>query len=92
MHALTFRQLSIFKQAFQVVEATIRPGLGATATLVVKQGLLEIGQWVIAGRYAGRVKALKDPLSTKELPAGAASPGRPVVLAGLGGCPGCSFF
>ena len=67
-----------------VVEATLEPGRGAVATLLVQRGTLKVGDIVVAGGEWGRVRAMFNDRSeaTKEC-----GPGSPVVILGLGGVP-----
>ena len=41
-----------------VVEAQMEPGMGPTASVLVMNGTLKIGDNIICGKYWGRVKAL----------------------------------
>ncbi len=67
-----------------VVEATLEPGRGAVATLLVQRGTLKVGDIVVAGGEWGRVRAMLNDRgeATKEC-----GPGAPVVILGLGGVP-----
>jgi translation initiation factor IF-2 len=68
-----------------VVEAHLDKGRGAVATIMVQTGTLEVGQYIIAGREFGRVRAMTDHRGQKLDSAG---PSTPVEVVGLGGVPG----
>ena len=67
-----------------IIESQLEQGRGATATVLVQQGTLKVGDNVLAGPYYGRVKALINDLgeSVKE-----AGPSMPVKILGLNGAP-----
>jgi translation initiation factor IF-2 len=60
-----------------VVESHVDRGQGPVATVVVKQGVLKVGQPVVAGKEHGRVRSLHDP---EGAPLQEATPGMPVIL------------
>ena len=67
-----------------VIEASLDKGKGFLSTILVQKGTLKIGDYVLAGSYSGKVKALLDERGNKlEL----AGPSCPVVLLGLDGAP-----
>jgi translation initiation factor IF-2 len=68
-----------------VVEAHLDKGRGPVATIMVQTGTLQIGQYVVAGREFGRVRAMIDHRGQKLEFAG---PSTPVEVIGLGGVPG----
>jgi translation initiation factor IF-2 len=68
-----------------VVEAHLDKGRGPVATIMVQTGTLEVGQYIIAGREFGRVRAMIDHRGQKLEIAG---PSTPVEVVGLGGVPG----
>src|SRR5207247_4466517 len=43
-----------------VLEATLDPGKGALATVLVQNGTLHVGDDFICGQYSGRVRAMYD--------------------------------
>src|SRR5207249_11964466 len=43
-----------------VLEATLDPGKGAVATILVRTGTLHVGDAFICGRFYGRVRAMYD--------------------------------
>jgi translation initiation factor IF-2 len=67
-----------------VIEAQFEQGRGATATVLVRQGTLRVGDAILAGPCFGRVKALINDMgqSVKE-----AGPSIPVKILGLDGAP-----
>jgi len=67
-----------------VIESQFEQGRGPTATVLVQQGTLRIGDALLAGPYYGRVKALINDAgqSVKE-----ATPSVPVKILGLDGAP-----
>jgi translation initiation factor IF-2 len=68
-----------------VVEAQMEPGMGPTASVLVKEGTLKVGDSVICGPYWGRVKAL---ISDQGVKVRAAGPSTAVKLLGLTNVPG----
>jgi translation initiation factor IF-2 len=68
-----------------VVEAQMEPGMGPTASVIVKSGTLKVGDSVICGKYWGRIKALISDQGTKVRTAG---PSTAVKLLGLTNVPG----
>ena len=74
-----------------VVEASLDKGKGFLSTILVQKGTLKVGDYVLAGRCSGKVKALLDERGNKKEIAG---PSTPVVLLGLDGAPtaGDEFF
>ena len=74
-----------------VVEASLDKGKGFLSTILVQKGTIKVGDYVLAGRCSGKVKALLDERGNKKENAG---PSTPVVLLGLDGAPtaGDEFF
>jgi len=68
-----------------VVEAQMEPGMGPTASLLVKSGSLNVGDSVICGSSWGRVKALITDQGKKIRSAG---PSTAVKIMGLTSVPG----
>lgn len=67
-----------------VVEARLSKGKGALATVLVKEGVLEVGQWCVCGKYGGKIKAMHDDLGkTREK----VFPAEPIEILGLNGVP-----
>jgi translation initiation factor IF-2 len=67
-----------------VIEAQFEQGRGPTATVLVQQGTLRIGDALLAGPYYGRVKALINDVGQNVKEAG---PSIPVKVLGLDGAP-----
>ena len=67
-----------------VIEATLEPGRGAVATILVQRGTLRVGDIVVAGGEWGRVRAM---LNDRGETVDECCPGSPVVILGLGGVP-----
>jgi len=67
-----------------VIEATLDPGKGPVATILVQKGTLHVGDNFICGKFSGRVRALFDERgkSVKE-----AGPSIPVQILGFEGTP-----
>ncbi len=67
-----------------VIEASLDKGKGYLTTILVQNGTLKIGDYVISGSYSGKVKALLDERGHNVELAG---PATPAVLLGLNGAP-----
>ena len=67
-----------------VVEAFLDKGRGYISTILVQGGTLRLGDYVLAGRHSGKVKAMHDERGQKVLEAG---PSTPVSILGLDGAP-----
>jgi translation initiation factor IF-2 len=67
-----------------VIEASLDKGKGYLSTILVQKGTLHVGDYVLAGSYSGKVKALLDERGVNKKNAG---PSTPVVLLGLDGAP-----
>ena len=67
-----------------VLEASLDKGKGYVTTVLVQEGTLKIGDFMLAGRYTGKVKALYNERGQKsnQIP-----PSAPVTLLGLNGAP-----
>lgn len=63
-----------------VIEAQLEPGMGPTASLLVRSGTLKVGDAVICGRFWGRIKALINDKGVKVRTAG---PSQAVKCMGL---------
>ena len=74
-----------------VLEASLDPGKGAIATILVQNGTLKVGDDFICGQYSGRVRAMYDERGGAEQDAG---PSTPVQILGFEGVPeaGDSFL
>src|SRR5213594_935718 len=67
-----------------VLEATLDPGKGALATILVQNGTLHIGEDFISGQFSGRVRAMYDERGQT---VDAAGPSTPVQVLGFEGVP-----
>jgi translation initiation factor IF-2 len=67
-----------------IIESTLDKGRGYTATVLVENGTLRIGDVVLAGCYSGRVKAMHNERGGHIDEAG---PATPVLILGLSGAP-----
>jgi translation initiation factor IF-2 len=67
-----------------VVEATLDPGKGPVATILVQKGTLHVGDNFICGKFSGRVRALYDERGKNVKEAG---PSIPVQILGFDGTP-----
>ncbi len=67
-----------------VVEARLSKGKGALATVLVREGILEVGAWCVCGLFWGRIKAMHDDRGQliKQ-----AKPSYPAEILGLNGVP-----
>lgn len=65
-----------------VIEASLDKGKGYLTTILVESGTLKVGDYVLAGCFSGKVKALLDERENKM---DAAGPSTPAVLLGLNG-------
>ena len=67
-----------------IIEAYLDKGKGYVSTILVQAGTLKIGDYVLAGKHHGKVKAMQDERG-KELKV--AGPSTPVSILGLDGAP-----
>jgi translation initiation factor IF-2 len=67
-----------------VIEAQLEPGMGPTASLLIRKGTLHVGDAVMVGPHWGKVKALIDDQGKKVKQAG---PSYAVKCLGLSGVP-----
>jgi translation initiation factor IF-2 len=67
-----------------VLEARLDKGRGPVATVLVQDGTLSVGDTVVAGAVAGKVRALNDDRGNRLLSAG---PSTPVEILGLQSLP-----
>ena len=65
-----------------VLEASLDKGKGYLTTILIESGTLKLGDYVLAGCFSGKVKALLDERKNKMDEAG---PSTPAVLLGLNG-------
>jgi translation initiation factor IF-2 len=67
-----------------VIEAQLDKGRGYVSTIMVQEGTLEIGDFIVAGQYYGKVKAMTNERGVRIEKAG---PSAPVQVLGLLGAP-----
>ena len=67
-----------------VVEAFLDKGRGYISTILVQTGTLKIGDFVLAGKNSGKVKAMHDERGNEVKEAG---PSTPISILGLDGAP-----
>jgi translation initiation factor IF-2 len=67
-----------------VVEAYLDKGRGYVSTILVQAGTLRVGDYVLAGKNSGKVKAMQDERGNDVEEAG---PATPVSILGLDGAP-----
>ena len=67
-----------------VLEASLDKGKGYVTTVLVQEGTLKVGDFMLAGRFTGKVKALFNERDHKvnNIP-----PSTPAILLGLNGAP-----
>ncbi len=66
------------------VESRLDKGRGPVATVIIKEGTLRVGDWVVAGTSSGRIRAMFDD---KGQPMKDAGPSVPVEILGLSDVP-----
>ena len=67
-----------------VVEAFLDKGRGYVSTILVQAGTLKIGDYVLAGKNSGKVRAMHDERGNDIFEAG---PSTPISILGLDGAP-----
>ncbi|HPR58631.1 MAG TPA: translation initiation factor IF-2, partial [Bacteroidales bacterium] len=67
-----------------VIESSLDKGKGYVAKLLVQNGTLKIGDVVLAGSHAGKVRAMYNERNQKVT---IASPSSPVLMLGINGAP-----
>ncbi len=67
-----------------VIEAQMETGMGPTASVLVQNGTLRIGDYLLCGKCYGKVKALIDSQGRR---VAKAAPSTPVRVMGLNGVP-----
>ena len=67
-----------------VIEALLDKGRGYVSTILVQSGTLKVGDFVLAGKNSGKVKAMQDERGNEVKTAG---PSVPVSILGLDGAP-----
>jgi translation initiation factor IF-2 len=67
-----------------VIESTLDKGRGYVTTLLVQNGSFKVGDYILAGQYSGKVRAMMDERGNKMA---VARPSKPVSILGLDGAP-----
>jgi translation initiation factor IF-2 len=67
-----------------VIEASLDKGRGYVTTLLVQNGTLRVGDYMLVGQFSGKVRAMMDERGHKVEEAG---PSSPVSILGLDGAP-----
>lgn len=67
-----------------IIESHLDKGKGPVATVLIQNGTLKIGEFVVSGSVFGKVKSIEDPNLKKIKEAG---PSMPVRILGLKGVP-----
>jgi len=67
-----------------VVEAFLDKGRGYVSTILVQNGTLKIGDYLLAGKQSGKIKAMYDERGKKVQ---SANPSTPISILGLDGAP-----
>lgn len=73
-----------------ILESEMHKGLGATATVIIQNGTLKVGDAIVLGDEYGRIKSLYDQFGHAILQAG---PSMPAKITGISGVAkaGCEF-
>lgn len=67
-----------------IIESTLDKGRGYMTTILVQSGTIKLGDYILAGIFHGKVKALFDEIGNSIKNAG---PSKPVSILGLNGGP-----
>jgi translation initiation factor IF-2 len=67
-----------------VVEAFLDKGRGYVSTVLVQAGTMRVGDYILAGKNHGKIKAMQDERGNNVLEAG---PSTPISILGLAGAP-----
>lgn len=67
-----------------IIEARLDKGLGAVATVLIQNGTLHVGDYVVIGTVTGKVRAMNNDKGERVKSAG---PSTPVAIMGLSGVP-----
>ncbi len=81
---LELRAVATGRATGTVIESSLDKGRGPVATVLVQEGLLQKGDYLVCGVQYGRVRALFDETGTQVQSAG---PSIPVQVLGLSGVP-----
>jgi translation initiation factor IF-2 len=72
-----------------IIESRVDPGRGVVATMLIARGTLHVGDGIVAGEAAGRVRAMRD---YRGGPIDAAGPSVPVEIIGFDQVPNAGEF
>ncbi len=72
------------KASGSIIEAKLDKGVGAVATVLVQNGTLNVGDYVVVGTCTGKIRAM---MSDKHERIKSAGPSMPVQIIGLSGVP-----
>jgi len=67
-----------------VIESHLSPGMGPVATILIQQGILNVGDAIVAGSAMGKIKSMTDWAGKKVK---IAEPSMPVQISGLSAVP-----
>lgn len=67
-----------------VIEASLDKGKGYITTLLVQNGTLKIGDYILTGKHHGKVKNILDE---RGISISYAGPSKPIIIIGLNGAP-----
>jgi translation initiation factor IF-2 len=67
-----------------VLESSIDKGRGYVSTVLIQEGTLRTGDYLLAGSFYGKVKVILDE---RRIPIQEAGPSKPVTIIGLNGAP-----
>ncbi len=67
-----------------IIEASLDKGRGYVASFLVERGTLRVGDFVLSGKYYGKIKAMYNERAEKVKTAG---PSTPIQVLGLNGAP-----
>ena len=67
-----------------IVESKVQQGKGSTATVLIQEGSLKVGDFFVAGPSYGKIRAMNDDLGKKIIKA---TPTLPVEIIGITGLP-----
>ncbi|UOF94238.1 MAG: translation initiation factor IF-2 [Bacteroides sp.] len=71
------------KNAYGIVlESTLKRGLGIVTTIIIQSGILKINDYILAGQYSGRIKAIFNERNQKIYSSKAS---KPIQILGLQG-------
>lgn len=67
-----------------VIESELDKGRGYVSTVLIEAGTLKVGDYLLAGKHTGKVKAM---FNVRNMPVETAGPSDPVIVLGLNGAP-----